>query len=236
MREVICNCGRLHHVEDSPVGYHFRCQECGRIIEVQSMGEAEDDLDMETSSGEPFIQRRRSALGPVMFLIAFLVVMSMALSSTRTYWWPILVSAPYGRPRTGAQLVYAIHEGGRGRLEIQNVSSYDALVQMVVDGELKRAIYVRSREGLLLQDLPAGDYLVQFTMGLGWNSQEHHFQRYAWYGEFIEPLNYTPKDITHVHYELRLDNQPARSPKVRTLSPEEFFAPPHHRLPGTIEL
>ena len=239
MRRMRCSCGRWHQWVDSAVGYHTRCQDCGRIFAVPSMGEqAEEDGDVSDPPDEGVIElrRQRGGLRTVILAVALLVAVSMALSSTRLYWLPIIASAPYGRPRTGAHLVYARHQEGRGRLEIQNVSSHDALVQLIREGEIRRAIYVRSREGVRIHDVPSGEYVVQFSLGLGWNTDGHRFERYASYAEFVDPLSYPIEHGEGVSYEIRLDHHVWRSPKVKTLSEDDFLTPRAPGVPGLIEL
>jgi hypothetical protein len=90
----------------------------------------------------------------------------------------------------GTNLISPPAGEGRGRLEISNHTSQDAVVKLKtsVGKETVRLVYVRAMSDLTIPKIPVGNYMLEFATGRDWDETSRSFRRNRAFSRFDAPF------------------------------------------------
>lgn len=133
------------------------------------------------------------------------------------------------RLRTGANIWEPVQTAGRGTLQINNGTGYDAAVTLLdVDtDEVRRFVYIRAHETTRLVGISPCQGRLFFALGLNWDAATEEFLENVNYSVFEELLKFTESrtenGIEWATYSVTLHPVPQGKARTRHLSREEFL-------------
>lgn len=130
-------------------------------------------------------------------------------------------SIPLGtfRPHTGV-IKPNQRGGGYGELAVDNGTSKDGVVILMLDDEPFVAAYIRHGDSFTLTGIRDGIYDLYFSTGSQWNGEE--FTRSASYQRFEEPFDFTTGATTYTTWSVTLHSVSGGTASAEDLSEGEF--------------
>jgi hypothetical protein len=136
---------------------------------------------------------------------------------------------PPNRLRTGANIWEPVQTSGRGTLQINNGTGYDAAITLLdVDAdEVRRFVYIRAHETTTVAAISPCQGRLFFALGRNWDAAIEEFLENVNYSVFEELLQFTESrtenGVEWATYSVTLHPVPQGKARTRRLSREEFL-------------
>jgi hypothetical protein len=135
---------------------------------------------------------------------------------------------PVTRLKTGTNIRAPLGVSGRGTLQINNGTSYDAAATLLDEetGTVRRFVYIRARELTTLSAIAPCRCRLFFALGTDWDGLAEEFREDLSFSVFNDLLGFseseTEKGVQWATFSVTLHPVPEGKAKTTRLSKEEF--------------
>lgn len=132
--------------------------------------------------------------------------------------YPPLPNGTYLQPR--------LPETGLGSITITNGNDRDAIVKMVRGSVAVFVVLIRSRDAVVLPNVPVGSYDVWFCTGIGWDPERRRFVQGHRCLQFDDPTNFSEtrdaRGVEYVDFQVTLNSVAGGNASTDPLDADAF--------------
>jgi S1-C subfamily serine protease len=131
---------------------------------------------------------------------------------------------------TGTDIIPPRETIGLGQLVVSNGTKLDGVIMLISYSEPRqrvRAVYVRAKDKVRLENISKGKYICRFALGTDWDKNTRKFLQNNSYSEFVDPFEYVEtekaKEVEYTILEITLHPVIGGAAETTNVNEQDFY-------------